>query len=288
MFLFSPTILQQNLFNFSTNCTGFYPIRPLFGFLLIHQTYFPLFCLLGLNGICQNLLYIQTLLSVSCREKWSVVYRLMYSSLGLVLSICLMINTFWNSNYFRLLTFVCLILNSSAIWISATLAFERMLMQFFFYKLYGKTSKHVLIISLCILFLVLISYLLSIRYPSIALIFFFFHLITPTCIHLLSFILTFISIIQRKCYLSEQSINCTRFFQILASHSGFYVAPTCTMICLVAAILSLHYCFLLVFNTVFFFPQMISFVIYVLPSKTTMKNFRNQSPVGQLLVKLHL
>jgi hypothetical protein len=198
-----------------------------------------------------------------------------------------MINVFWNDGYFVIIGFICLILNSSCFWISAILAFERMLMQLFFFKLYGMSSQHAIIISILIFLFVTISYISSIICSQISSIIFFSHLIAPGIIHIISFLITLVSIIQRKCYLSEYRINFTPLIDILSNQTGFYVAPLCIMICLIISIVSIQRCLLVVFNIFFFLPQMISFVIYVLPSETNMKKFKTKSLCGRLLMKFH-
>jgi len=280
------SIFEHNLIELSRNCTTNYRAKPLLGFLLTNIHYIIPFYILGINGLIQNFLFIQTLISANFREKWSTIYKLVYSITGLILSICLMISIFWNNGYFVIIGFICLILNSYCLWISAIFAFERMIIQFFFFKLYGITSQHAIIISILTFLFVTISYVLSMIFSRISLIIFFFHLITPGIIHIISFFLTLISIIQRKCYLSEYPMNFSSLIQILSNQSGFLVARLSIMLCLIISIISIQWCFLLIFNLSFFLPPMISFVKYILPSKTNMKKFKTESPCGQLLMKL--
>jgi hypothetical protein len=280
------SIFTHNLIELSKNCTSTYSSKLLLGFLLTNIHYIIPFYILGINGILQNFLLIQTLVSASFREKWNTIYKLVYSITGLIISICLMISVFWNDGYFVIIGFICLILNSSSLWISAILAFERMLMQLFFFKLYGMTSLHAIIISILIFLFVTISYILSMIFSRISLIIFFFHLIAPGIIHIISFVVTFTSIIQRKCYLSEYPIDFSSFINILSNQGGFLVAPLCTILCLIISIISIQYCFLVVFNISFFLPPMISFIKYILPSRTNMKKFKTESVCGQLLVKI--
>jgi hypothetical protein len=282
------SILEHNLIELSNNCTSKYNSKPLLGFLLISKYYIILFYILGINGIIQNLLVIQTLISASFREKWNITYKLIYSVTGLILSICLMINVFWNEKYFLIMSFICVILNVSSIWISTVLSFERMLMQIFFFTLYGMSSGHAIIISFFVYLLVSMSFVLSMIYSQISLLLFYFHLITPGIIHIISLIVTFISVMQRKCYLSEYPINFSSFVQILLNQGGFFITPLCNIICLIISIVSIHQCFLIVFNISFFILQMISFVLYIMPSKINMKKFRMESPCGRLMMKLHL
>jgi hypothetical protein len=281
------SIFEHNLIELSSNCTSNYRSKPLLGFLLTNIDYIISFYIIGVNGLIQNFLLIQTLICASFREKWSTVYMLVYGITGLILSICLMISVFWNDGYFVIIGFICLILNSSCLWISAILAFERMLMQLFFFKLYGMTSQHAIIISILIFLFVTISYVLSMIFSRISLIIFFFHLITPGIIHIISFFVTFTSIIQRKCYLSEYPMNFSSFIQILSNQGGFLIAPLCIILCIIISIVSIQWCFLLIFNISFFLPPMISFAKYILTSKTNMKKFKIESPCGQLLMKLH-
>jgi hypothetical protein len=282
------SIFEHNLIELSSNCTSTYYSKPLLGFLLINKHYIIPFYILGINGILQNFLVIQTLISASFREKWNIMYKLIYSITGLIISICLMINVFWNEKYFVIMSFICLILNSSCIWISAILSFERMLMQIFFFKLYGMTSQHAIIISIFAFLFVGLNYILSMIFSQISFLLFYFHLITPGIIHMISLVVTFTSIMQRKCYLSEYPIDFASFVQILSNQSGFLVSPLCNIICLIISMISIHQCFLIVFNISFFLPQMISFVLYMMASKTNMKKFRMESPCGQLLMKLNL
>ena len=95
------------------------------------------------------------LICASFREKWSTVYRLVYNTNGLIISLCFMISVFWNEGYFVIVGFICITLNSISFWISAALAFERMLLQIFFSKLYGITSQHAIITSAFIFYLLL-------------------------------------------------------------------------------------------------------------------------------------
>jgi hypothetical protein len=282
------SIFEHNLIELPSNCTLKYYSKPLLGFLLINTYYIILFYILGINGILQNMLVIQTLISASFREKWNIIYMIIYSITGLIISICLMINVFWNEKYFVIMSFICLILNTSCFWISSILSFERMLMQIFFFKLYGMSSQHAIIISILTFLFVAISYVLSMIFSQISLLLFYFHLITPGIIHIVSLVVTLTCIMQRKCYLSENPIDFTSCVQILINQGGFSVAPLFNIICLIISIVSIYQCLLIVFNISFFLPQMISFVLHMMPSKTNMKKFRMESPCGQLMMKFHL
>jgi hypothetical protein len=279
--------LEYNLIELSRNCTSVYYSKPLLGFLLTDVHYIILFYIMGFVGLIQNFLVIQTLVSVSYQEKWSTVYCLVYSINGLFIAISLMISVFYNYGYFIIIGFVCVTLNSVSFWISAVLAFERMLLQLFFTKLYGITSQHAIMISIILLFLVTSSYLLSMIFSHISLLIFFFHLIGPGIIHFISLIITYTSIIERRCYLTNTPITFASVIQICLNQRAFAIAPLCIIICLIISITSIQRCFLICFNISFFFPVVNSFIIYFCSSKNNMKNFKAESVCGRLLMKFH-
>jgi hypothetical protein len=281
------SMLEHNLIELPINCTSTYYLKPLLGFLLTNVRYMIPFYIMGFNGLLQNFLVIQTLVVANFREKWGTVYRLAYSMNGLVISICLMISVFWNHGLFFIIGFTCLILNSISLWISAVLAFERMLMQIFFFKLYGMTCQHAIIISVLVYLCVTVSYILSLLFSQISFIIFFFHLIGPGVIHTISFVITCASIIQRKCYLSDNTFNFASLMKICSDFRGYIVAPLCFIICLTVSIISIRLCLLVLFNVVFFLPHMFTFMIYILPSEENVKKFKTQSICGQLLIKLN-
>jgi hypothetical protein len=242
---------------------------------------------MGFVGVLQNFLVIQTLISSSFQEKWSTIYRLVYSINGLIISICLIFSTFSIYRHFIIIGFICVALNTIIFWISAVLGFERMLYQLFFAKLYGITPRHAIIISIFVFFLVTSSYVLSMIFSRISFIIFFFHLIGPVIIHFISLIIAYISIIERKCYLTNTPINFGSIIQIGLNERGFAIAPICIMLCLIISIISIQYCSLIIFNISFFLPVINSFVIYILPSNNNMKKFKTESMCGRLLTKLN-
>ena len=123
-------------------------------------------------------------------------------------------------------------------------------------------------------------------FSRISLIIFFFHLIGPAIVHIISLVITCISILQRKCYLyNDNNIKFSTFMQICSSERGFVVSPLCVIICLILSVISIQLCLLVFFNIVFFLPQINVFVVQILPSKNIMKKFKTQSICGQWLMK---
>ena len=151
---------EENATEFSTQCSSTNYSKALFGLLLEKEKdYFVPVSIMSVTGLLQNLLAIQTLMITSFQGKWGTIYKLAYSVNGLLISICLMISVFWSHKFFLIFGLTCLDLNSTGLWISSILAFERMLIEIFFLKLYGMTNQHAFIISVFIFLFVSASYI---------------------------------------------------------------------------------------------------------------------------------
>jgi hypothetical protein len=198
-----------------------------------------------------------------------------------------MISVFWNHGVFLTIGLTCVHLNSISLWISAILAFERMLMEICFFKLYGITDQYAIIISVLTILFVTVSYAFLYLFSQISYIIFYFHIIGPAVIHTISFVVTSASIIQRERYLSENPISFASFVKICSNYRGFIIAPLCIVVCLIESIIAIQSCRLILFNIVFFLPQMITFMVYILPSRENMKKFKTQSICGKLFMKLN-
>ena len=83
-------------------------------------------------------------------------------------------------------------------------------------------------------------------------------------------------------------IRCTALLliKICSDYRGIIVAPLFVITCLIISIIAFQSCHLVFFYIIFFLPQMLTFIIYILPSRDSMKKFKTKSICGQLLMKL--
>ncbi|CAF1437536.1 unnamed protein product [Rotaria sordida] len=150
------------------------------------------------------------------------------------------------------------ILTSVSLWTSASFAFERTLMELFFFKLFGTTRKHALVMSfiffifipLCRIPTILgkkvlpdptnISlFICTYRMSSLLLRFeqiqAWINMLGPCFVHFVSNILTCISTARRKVYLSNSSNNrlsCWHaWLHQISLHCDYFVCPLVIILC---------------------------------------------------------
>lgn len=215
---------------------------------------------------------------------------------------------------------------AASMWYSSILAVERTLLELFFFKLFGITRKHAFIILLLVLIFCTsgrISTMLSVRIVSdpknpdlficasvadikllstVELIFVWINAGGTCFLHFLANILALISIAQRKLYLSRNKLTlwkswCTQISQ----HRDYFIPPTVILFSQLGNLLYFEigtryaciepkfdvwshiHLFVSFLN---FVPQTITFLIFIYPSKTYMKEFYSNTIVGKWLLKL--
>ncbi|CAF3845459.1 unnamed protein product [Rotaria sp. Silwood1] len=210
-------------------------------------------------------------------------------------------------------------------WCSSILAIERTLLELFFFRLFGMTRKHAIIILFTILIfctcgriatilsktivpdtndegLFKCGYLVDINLLNNVEVVFVWINAGGTCfLHFLCNILTLISIARRKIYLSTGKLTCwNAWCTQIRIHRDYFIPPTVILLSQLAPMLFFevgrqHACLepkLNIWSHMHLFasfmnyvPQSTTFLIFVYSSKPYMKEFYSNTFVGKWIVK---